>query len=69
MKSPRKSPARTFHSSESQRRSEGVGFFSNIIENHDEPRGVSYYLPDYAQLLAELTPPEEEGSLLRAVRK
>ena len=27
------------------------------------------YLPDYAQLLAELTPPEEEGSLLRAVRK
>ena len=36
---------------ESQRRSEGVGFFSNIIENHDEPRGVSYYLPDYAQNL------------------
>lgn len=23
-----------------------VGFFSNIIENHDEPRGVSYYIPD-----------------------
>ncbi len=22
-----------------------VGFLSNIIENHDEPRGVSYYLP------------------------
>ena len=36
---------------ESQRRSEGVGFFSNIIENHDEPRGVSYYLPGYAQNL------------------
>ncbi len=34
---------------ESQRKSEGIGFFSNIIENHDEPRGVSYYLPDYAQ--------------------
>ncbi len=33
----------------SQRVSEGVGFFSNIIENHDEPRGVSHYLPEYAQ--------------------
>lgn len=22
-----------------------MGFYSNIIENHDEPRGVSYYLP------------------------
>ncbi len=28
-----------------QKRSAGVGFFSNIIENHDEPRGVSHYLP------------------------
>ena len=28
-----------------QRRAAGVGFFSNIIENHDEPRGVSRYLP------------------------
>ena len=28
-----------------QRRCAGVGFFSNIIENHDEPRGVSHYLP------------------------
>ena len=34
---------------ESQRRAQGVGLFSNIIENHDEPRGVSYYLPDYAR--------------------
>ena len=25
------------------------GFESNIIENHDEPRGVSRFLPDYAQ--------------------
>ena len=33
----------------SQKVSEGVGFFSNIIENHDEPRGVSHYLPEYAQ--------------------
>lgn len=23
-----------------------LGFFSNIIENHDEPRGVSHYLPE-----------------------
>lgn len=25
-----------------------VGFESNIIENHDQPRGASRYLPDYA---------------------
>jgi oligo-1,6-glucosidase len=24
----------------------GVGFWANIIENHDEPRGVSRYLPE-----------------------
>ena len=29
-----------------QKRSAGVGFFSNIIENHDEARGVSHYLPE-----------------------
>ncbi len=29
-----------------QKRSEGVGFYSNIIENHDEPRGVSRYIPE-----------------------
>lgn len=23
-----------------------IGFYSNIIENHDEPRGVSYYIPE-----------------------
>ena len=26
-----------------------VGFEANIIENHDEPRGVSRFLPEYAQ--------------------
>ena len=31
---------------ESQAKSAGVGFYSNIIENHDEPRGVSHYLPE-----------------------
>lgn len=34
---------------ESQRRAEGIGYLSNIIENHDEPRGVSHYLPREAQ--------------------
>ena len=28
---------------------QNVGFEANIIENHDEPRGVSRFLPDYAQ--------------------
>lgn len=31
---------------ESQRKMEGIGFLSNIIENHDEPRGVSRYIPE-----------------------
>lgn len=30
----------------SQLRAEGIGFLSNIIENHDEPRGVSRYIPE-----------------------
>lgn len=34
---------------ESQLLCQGVGFLANIIENHDEPRGASTYLPDYAQ--------------------
>ncbi len=29
----------------SQKRAGNIGFYSNIIENHDEPRGVSRYLP------------------------
>ena len=29
-----------------QERSAGVGFYANIIENHDEPRGASHYLPE-----------------------
>lgn len=33
----------------SQQRIQGSGFEANIIENHDEPRGVSRFLPDYAQ--------------------
>lgn len=30
---------------EAQRKVSNIGFLSNIIENHDEPRGVSHYLP------------------------
>lgn len=34
---------------DSQMRVQNVGFEANIIENHDEPRGVSRFLADYAQ--------------------
>ena len=33
----------------SQLEMENIGFKANIIENHDEPRGASRYLPEYAQ--------------------
>lgn len=33
----------------SQTSANGIGFLSNIIENHDEPRGVSRYLPEDGQ--------------------
>ena len=33
----------------SQLETEKYGFKANIIENHDEPRGASRYLPEYAQ--------------------
>ena len=33
---------------DSQLRNQNYGFESNIIENHDEPRGVSRFLPEYA---------------------
>jgi len=31
---------------ESQRKFQNIGFLSNIIENHDEPRGVTRYIPE-----------------------
>ena len=34
---------------DSQRRVQKIGFEANIIENHDEPRGVSRFLPSYAR--------------------
>lgn len=33
---------------EGQLKSKDIGFLANIIENHDEPRGASTYLPAYA---------------------
>lgn len=34
---------------ESQLEVQEIGFKANIIENHDEPRGVSRFLPEYAR--------------------
>ena len=34
---------------QSQEETQEIGFKANIIENHDEPRGVSRFLPDYAR--------------------
>lgn len=34
---------------QSQLETQEIGFKANIIENHDEPRGVSRFLPDYAR--------------------
>ncbi len=34
---------------QSQLECQGVGFLANIIENHDEPRGICRYLPEHAQ--------------------
>ncbi len=34
---------------QSQMHVKSVGFEANIIENHDEPRGTSRYLPEYAR--------------------
>ena len=31
---------------QTQKKTAGIGFISNIIENHDEPRGVSRYIPE-----------------------
>ena len=33
----------------SQKKAGNIGFLSNIIENHDEPRGASHYLPKDGQ--------------------
>ena len=33
----------------SQKEVQNVGFLANILENHDEPRGASRFLPEHAQ--------------------
>lgn len=33
---------------ETQLKCQGVGFLANILENHDEPRGICRFLPKYA---------------------
>ena len=33
----------------SQEEAQGIGFKANIIENHDEPRGASRFLPEHAR--------------------
>ena len=33
----------------SQKEVQNLGFLANILENHDEPRGASRFLPEYAQ--------------------
>ena len=40
---------------DSQMRVQNVGFEANIIENHDEPRGVSRFLPDGAKMLGTVS--------------
>ncbi len=32
-----------------QEEAEGIGLYANILENHDEPRAISRFLPPYAQ--------------------
>jgi len=52
---------------ESQMKCEGIGFLANIIENHDEPRGVSTYLPEYAQGEAGIKMLATTSILLRGI--
>lgn len=52
---------------EAQKESEDVGFMANIIENHDEPRGVSRYLPQYARSEAGIKMLATVNVLLRGI--
>ncbi len=44
-----------------------IGFLANIIENHDEPRGASRFLPDYVQNEAGKKMLETTSLLLRGI--
>lgn len=52
---------------ESQQKCQGIGFLANIIENHDEPRGASTYLPEYAQNEAGVKMLATTSVLLRGI--
>lgn len=52
---------------ESQKKCENIGFLANIIENHDEPRGVNTYLPEYAQTEAGFKMLATVSILLRGI--
>ncbi len=51
----------------SQKNAAGIGFLANIIENHDEPRGVSRYLPEGADSDAAKTCLATASLLLRGI--
>lgn len=50
-----------------QAESEGVGFYANILENHDEPRSASRCLPGYAQNPAGIKMLATVSVLLRGI--
>ena len=52
---------------QSQVETQKYGFKANIIENHDEPRGVSRFLPDYAQTPAGIKMLGTVSLLLRGI--
>lgn len=51
----------------SQLECQGVGFLANILENHDEPRGINRYLPDYARTSAGIKMLGTVSILLRGI--
>ncbi|MDO4478297.1 MAG: alpha-glucosidase [Lachnospiraceae bacterium] len=51
----------------SQLETEAVGFKANIIENHDEPRGTSRYLPPFARTPAGIKMLGTVSLLLRGI--
>lgn len=50
-----------------QEEAEGIGMEANIIENHDEPRGASRYLPDHARTKAGIKMLGTINLLLRGI--
>jgi oligo-1,6-glucosidase len=51
----------------SQLKCREIGFLANIIENHDQPRGVNTYLPEYAQGKAGIKILATINTLLRGI--